>query len=104
MNTRRFWHWRDSIADFGINRNSTVESAVSNFRHCSRFVDVLKSDAVREGIKQISDWPTVPQLFVGGEFVGGCDIVLEMHASGELKTLLDKVREAEEDGESSKED
>ncbi|EAU53796.1 Grx4 family monothiol glutaredoxin [Mariprofundus ferrooxydans] len=51
-------------------------------------VNVLLSDAVRQGIKEYSDWPTIPQLYVKGEFIGGCDIVSEMHASGELKELL----------------
>jgi len=51
-------------------------------------VDVLASDAVRDDIKVFSDWPTIPQLYVKGEFVGGADIVREMFASGELKTFL----------------
>jgi monothiol glutaredoxin len=51
-------------------------------------VNVLQSDALRQGIKTYSDWPTIPQLYVRGEFVGGCDIVREMYGSGELKTLL----------------
>ncbi|ODT88459.1 Grx4 family monothiol glutaredoxin [Phenylobacterium sp. SCN 70-31] len=51
-------------------------------------VDVLQSDALRDGIKTFSDWPTIPQLYVKGEFVGGCDIVREMFESGELKTFL----------------
>ena len=51
-------------------------------------VDVLSDPALRQGIKDFSDWPTVPQLYVGGEFVGGCDIVTEMAASGELDTQL----------------
>ena len=51
-------------------------------------VDVLQSDGLRNGIKTFSDWPTIPQLYVQGEFVGGCDIVREMFESGELKTLL----------------
>jgi len=51
-------------------------------------VNVLQSDALRQGIKSYSDWPTIPQLYVRGEFVGGCDIVREMFQSGELKTLL----------------
>lgn len=50
--------------------------------------DVLSNDAIREGIKQFSEWPTIPQLYVDGEFVGGCDIVREMYESGELQTLL----------------
>jgi len=43
---------------------------------------------VRQGIKEYSNWPTIPQLYVNGEFVGGCDIMREMHASGELQRLL----------------
>jgi monothiol glutaredoxin len=51
-------------------------------------VDVLQSEPLREGIKTFSDWPTIPQLYVKGEFVGGCDIIKEMFQSGELKTLM----------------
>ncbi|WP_112323321.1 Grx4 family monothiol glutaredoxin [Oceanibium sediminis] len=51
-------------------------------------VNVLADDAIREGIKSYSDWPTIPQLYVKGEFVGGCDIVVEMTLSGELDDLL----------------
>ncbi len=51
-------------------------------------VDVLQSDDLRQGIKSFSDWPTIPQLYVKGEFVGGADIIREMFQSGELKTLL----------------
>jgi monothiol glutaredoxin len=50
--------------------------------------NVLEDDGLREGIKQFSNWPTIPQLYVKGEFVGGCDIVTEMFQSGELETLL----------------
>jgi monothiol glutaredoxin len=53
-------------------------------------VDVLQSEALRQGIKTFSDWPTIPQLYVKGEFVGGCDIIREMFQSGELKTLLEE--------------
>ena len=52
-------------------------------------VNVLQNDLLREGIKAYSDWPTIPQLYVKGEFVGGCDIVREMFQNGELKTLLE---------------
>jgi len=52
-------------------------------------VNVLADDAVRQGIKEFSDWPTVPQLYVKGEFVGGCDIITEMTMSGELDTLFE---------------
>ena len=50
--------------------------------------DVLQDPALREGIKQFSNWPTIPQLYVDGEFVGGCDIVRSMYESGELETLI----------------
>jgi monothiol glutaredoxin len=51
-------------------------------------VDVLQDESLREGIKVFSDWPTIPQLYVKGEFLGGADIVREMFQSGELKTAL----------------
>ena len=51
-------------------------------------INVLQDQAVREGIKQFSSWPTIPQLYIGGEFIGGCDIVREMDASGELADKL----------------
>ncbi|MGJ8623621.1 MAG: Grx4 family monothiol glutaredoxin [Yoonia sp.] len=69
-------------------------------------VNVLADDDIRQGIKDYSDWPTIPQLYVKGEFVGGCDIITEMTLSGELDTLFsengvafdqeaaDKIREA----------
>ena len=50
--------------------------------------DVLSDPEIREGIKTYSSWPTIPQLYVAGEFLGGCDIVTEMHQSGELTKLL----------------
>ena len=52
-------------------------------------VDVLADQEIRQGIKQYSDWPTIPQLYVKGEFVGGSDIMMEMFESGELKTLIE---------------
>ncbi|MGF7162707.1 monothiol glutaredoxin [Rhodoligotrophos appendicifer] len=51
-------------------------------------VNVLETDALRNGIKSYSDWPTIPQLYVKGEFIGGCDIVREMFQKGELKSLF----------------
>lgn len=69
-------------------------------------INVLDDDGIRQGIKDFSDWPTIPQLYVKGEFVGGCDIITEMTLSGELDTLFetneveynkeaaDKIREA----------
>ena len=51
-------------------------------------INILESDDLRQGIKAYSNWPTIPQLYVKGEFVGGCDIVREMFQAGELQTLL----------------
>ena len=53
-------------------------------------VNVLANDAIRQGIKDYSDWPTIPQLYIKGEFVGGCDIVTEMTLSGELDQMFDQ--------------
>jgi monothiol glutaredoxin len=64
---------------------------VSMLRLCNASfmdVNVLASPEMREGIKEFSNWPTIPQLFVKGEFVGGCDIVTEMYESGDLQELL----------------
>ncbi|KJV06024.1 glutaredoxin [Elstera litoralis] len=51
-------------------------------------IDVLQDPGIRQGIKEYSEWPTIPQLYVKGEFIGGCDIVREMHESGELIEML----------------
>jgi monothiol glutaredoxin len=51
-------------------------------------VDVLQDEDIRQGIKVYSNWPTIPQLYIKGEFIGGCDIITEMHASGELQQLI----------------
>ena len=53
-------------------------------------INVLEDPDIRDGIKQYSDWPTIPQLYVKGEFVGGCDIIREMYETGELKTFLEE--------------
>lgn len=70
------------------------------------FVDVSKSDEVREGVKKLTYWPTIPQFFVKGEFVGGFDIVESMHRDGELGGVLEKAREkkapSEDDSEGGK--
>ena len=57
-------------------------------------VDVLKDPEIREGIKQYANWPTIPQLYVNGEFVGGCDIMREMYQSGELQKLIAEAKKA----------
>lgn len=53
--------------------------------------NVLDNEAIRQGIKDFTNWPTIPQIFINGEFVGGCDIVLQMHQNGELVEELKKV-------------
>ncbi len=65
--------------------------AVSILDHCGvvyESVDVLQDMEVRQGIKEFSDWPTIPQLYIKGEFVGGSDIMMEMYEAGELQQLL----------------
>jgi monothiol glutaredoxin len=67
--------------------------AVSILEHCGvayDSVDVLQDMEIRQGIKAYSDWPTIPQLYVKGEFVGGSDIMMEMFEAGELQTMLDE--------------
>ena len=70
---------------------SSRVAGVLNYMGVSfRDVNVLADDAIRQGIKDFSDWPTIPQLYVKGEFVGGCDIITEMTLSGELDQLFDQ--------------
>jgi monothiol glutaredoxin len=54
-------------------------------------VDVLEEPEIRQGIKEYANWPTIPQLYINGEFVGGCDIMIEMYQSGELQKLVGKA-------------
>ena len=71
--------------------------AVAILEHCGvdfDSVDVLQDMEVRQGIKTFSDWPTIPQLYVKGEFVGGSDIMMEMYEAGELQQLLDEKQVA----------
>ncbi|GAB3626773.1 Glutaredoxin 4 [Pandoraea terrae] len=51
-------------------------------------VDVLQDEEIRQGVKEFANWPTIPQLYIGGEFIGGSDIMMEMYQSGELKQVL----------------
>jgi monothiol glutaredoxin len=65
--------------------------AIAILDHCGakyETVDVLQDMEIRQGIKGFSDWPTIPQLYVGGEFVGGSDIMMEMYEAGELQQML----------------
>jgi monothiol glutaredoxin len=68
--------------------SAMVVQALSNLGVRFKGVDVLADGAIREGIKQFANWPTIPQLYVNGEFVGGCDIMREMYQSGELQKLI----------------
>jgi monothiol glutaredoxin len=68
--------------------SAAVVQVLTHFGVPYKGVNVLAEQGVREGIKEFSQWPTIPQLYVKGEFVGGCDIVREMAVSGELETLF----------------
>ncbi len=70
--------------------SAAVVNALSQMRVKFKGIDVLADPSLRDGIKQFSNWPTVPQLYVKGEFVGGCDIVREMYETGELQKLFDE--------------
>ena len=68
--------------------SATVIQVLSHLQVKFNSVNVLEDMDIREGIKHYSDWPTIPQLYVKGEFVGGCDIIREMFETGELSTFL----------------
>lgn len=68
--------------------SAAVVQVLNHFKVDFQSVDVLRDPEVRDGIKQFSEWPTIPQLYVKGEFIGGCDIVREMAVSGELAELF----------------
>ena len=68
--------------------SASVVQILTNLGFKFNTVNVLDSDEMREGIKKFSNWPTIPQLYVNEEFIGGCDIVKEMHESGELLELF----------------
>jgi len=68
--------------------SAAVVGVLSHLGVKFRGVNVLEDDAVREGIKEYTNWPTIPQLYVKGEFIGGCDIIREMYETGELIELL----------------
>jgi len=70
--------------------SATVVQVLTHLGVKFKGVDVLQDPAIRDGIKSFSSWPTIPQLYVKGEFVGGCDIVREMYQTGELAELLKK--------------
>ncbi|HEY9078819.1 Grx4 family monothiol glutaredoxin [Magnetovibrio sp.] len=69
--------------------SAAVVGALSTMQVKFKGIDVLQDMEIREGIKAYSNWPTIPQLYVKGEFIGGCDIVKEMYQTGELQKLFD---------------
>ena len=68
--------------------SATLVQVLSQLGVKFKGIDVLADPSLRDGIKGFSEWPTIPQLYVKGEFVGGCDIVREMYETGELETLM----------------
>ena len=69
--------------------SSTVVQILQHLNITFESYDVLQDENLRQGIKEYSNWPTIPQLYVNGEFVGGCDILKEMFESGELQTFFE---------------
>ena len=70
----------------------TVSNILKHLNVNFKGVNVLDDQNLRQGIKEFSDWPTIPQLYVKGEFIGGCDIVKELFENGELKQLLEQKK------------
>lgn len=70
--------------------SSTASQILRHLGVSFKDINVLADPEIREGIKEFSDWPTIPQLYIKGEFIGGCDIMREMYESGELQTILKK--------------
>lgn len=70
--------------------SSLVVQVLSQLNVPFKDVDILEDSELRQGIKDFTNWPTIPQLYVKGEFVGGCDIVREMYEAGELQTMLEE--------------
>ena len=73
---------------FSMAVSNTLKHLKVNFNG----INVLEDENLRQGIKEFSDWPTIPQLYIKSEFIGGCDIVKEMFEKGELKTLLEEKK------------
>ena len=72
--------------------SAAVVQVLQNLGVDFKDINVLEDPEIRQGIKEFSEWPTIPQLYVKGEFIGGCDIVREMFTSGELKNLLEEKK------------
>ncbi len=69
-----------------------VSNVLKHLKVNFKGINVLEDESLRNGIKEFSDWPTIPQLYIKSEFIGGCDIVKEMFEKGELKTKLEKKK------------
>ena len=83
-----FMKGNPEMPQFGFSMAIVNILKIMNLKFSS--VDVLKDEKIRQGIKEFSDWPTIPQLYVKGKFIGGCDIVKEMYENKELHKLLGK--------------
>jgi monothiol glutaredoxin len=70
--------------------SNTVVNILKNLKVDFKDIDVLEDENLRQAIKEYSNWPTIPQLYIKGEFIGGCDIAIEMYEAGELESLLVK--------------
>ena len=79
----------DPMCGFSATESSILSSYNVPYEHFNVFTD----QDVREGVKEFSSWPTLPQIYIGGEFMGGCDIITQMHNKGELKEEIEKVSE-----------
>ena len=73
--------------------SSQVVGALKQCQKRFAFVNILEDQELRQGLKDYSEWPTFPQLYINGELIGGCDIVVQMYESGELQQALDEVKE-----------
>ena len=71
--------------------SSTVVNILNAYNVEFEAVNVLEDPEIRVKLSEFSDWPTIPQLFVKGEFIGGCDIAMELHKNGELKNIFDNI-------------
>ena len=72
--------------------SNTAVQILNSFGIAFETVDVLADDSIRQGVKDFSQWPTIPQLYVAGEFIGGSDIMIEMYQSGELGEMIEKAK------------
>ena len=68
--------------------SAQVVGVLNKYNVTMKTFNILEDEEIRQGIKEYSEWPTIPQLYVNGEFIGGCDIVTEMHNNGELADIL----------------